>query len=78
MSVAVTVKTPPQGWLLSCDYEMFYISFMYFHVPMIFLKPMMDHLGCAGAAFGENVILMSGGQDTTVQAKGRAMGGVAV
>jgi hypothetical protein len=25
---------------------------------------------CAGAAFGENVILMSGGQDTTVQARG--------
>lgn len=29
--------------------------------------------GDRGAAFGENVILMSGGQDTTVQAKGRAV-----
>ena len=36
-------------------------------MPRIFLS-LLHH--CAGAAFGENVILMSGGQDTTVQARG--------
>jgi len=34
------------------------------------LAPSIFVFETPGAAFGENVILMSGGQDTTVQAKG--------